>query len=131
MRKTLIAIMLASAALPGAALAQSGSGAAAGAAGGAVTGAVVGGPVGAVVGGVAGAAIGGAIDPPPAQVREYVMHENVPSVAVQQEVTVGAALPSTVKVYSIPQTTEYQYAVVNERRVIVEPKTRKIVQIVE
>lgn len=101
-----------------------------GAVGGAAAGAVVGGPVGAVVGGTIGAAVGTAAEPP-AEVRTYVTRERVPSVRVQEEVVVGRPLPATVELRTIPNHNDYAYAVVNERRVIVEPKTRKIIQIVE
>jgi hypothetical protein len=101
-----------------------------GAVGGAAAGAVVGGPVGAVVGGTVGAAAGSAAEPP-AGVRTYVMREHVPSVAVQEEVVVGQPLPRTVQIRKIPKYKDYSYAVVNNKRVIVEPRSRKVVQIIE
>lgn len=110
---------------------QQNSGALTGAAGGAVTGAVVGGPVGAAVGGVAGAIIGGAIAPPPPQVERYVVTQQVPSVTVREQVVVGEPLPSGVVVYPVPEDPEYQYAFVNERYVIVEPGTRRVVKVIQ
>lgn len=101
-----------------------------GAVGGAAAGAVVGGPVGAVVGGTVGAAVGAAAEPP-AEVRTYVTRETVPSVRVTERVAVGEPLPATVELRTIPNHREYVYAVVNDRRVIVEPKTRKVIQIIE
>lgn len=103
---------------------------AAGAVGGAAIGAVVGGPVGAVVGGVAGASIGAAGEPPQ-EVRSYVVRERQPSVRIEREVVVGEPLPDTVRLYTIPDNNNYEYTVVNDRRVIVEPRTRKVIQIVE
>lgn len=104
-----------------------------GAAGGAVTGAIVGGPVGAAVGGVAGAIVGTAIDPPPQKVVTYVREAPMPTerVVVQERVVVGEALPSTVVVQQIPENPNHAYAVVNERRVIVEPSSRRVVQVIE
>ncbi|MFC5067375.1 DUF1236 domain-containing protein [Flaviflagellibacter deserti] len=103
----------------------------AGAASGAAAGAVVGGPVGAVVGGVAGAAIGTAIDPPPAEVRTVVMEAPPPrSVVIEQEVQVGQPLPETVVLQPVPRYEKYTYAVVNEKRVIVEPSSRKVLQVI-
>ena len=32
---------------------------------------------------------------------------------------------------TVPSHTEYRYAVVNDRRVIVEPRTRKIIRIID
>ena len=103
-----------------------------GAAGGAVTGAVVGGPVGAAVGGVAGAIVGSAIDPPQ-RVVTYVQEQPLPpsEAVVQDRIVVGQALPETVVVTPVPDNPAYAYAVVNHERVIVQPKTRKVVKIIE
>lgn len=122
--------------LPLAAHAQSSGGAATGAVGGAAAGAAVGGPVGAAVGGVTGAIVGGALAPADTgRVKEYVVREHRPSVRVQDKVVVGEALPSSVELYSVPADTgvktEYRYTVVNDRTVLVDPRTRKIIQIIE
>ena len=130
MRNVLFASVAAAAlAFPGAALAQT-SGTVSGAAGGAATGAVVGGPVGAAVGGVAGAAIGTAIDPPPEEVKTYVIHEDTPSVEVQGDVAVGYVVPETVELHTVPKHEKYSYTVINKHRVIVDPKTRKVIEVV-
>ena len=128
--------------IPAAAFAQSNSGAAGGAASGAATGAVggaiVGGPVGAVVGGVGGAVggaiVGGIAADQRTEFRTYVTQQKVPSVAYREKVVVGATLPETVTYREVPAKygkTEYRYTVVNDQTVLVEPKTRKIVQIIE
>lgn len=102
-----------------------------GAAGGAVTGAIVGGPVGAAVGGVAGALVGTAIDPPPQQVVQYVQEAPAPEkVVVKEKIAVGVALPETVVVTPVPDNPKYAYAVVNDARVIVEPSSRKVIQVI-
>jgi hypothetical protein len=101
-----------------------------GAVGGAAAGAVVGGPVGAVVGGTVGAAVGAAGEPP-VEVRTYVTREQVPSVRVTEKIVVGEPLPATVTLRPVPNHAKYSFAVVNDRRVIVEPRTRKIIQIIE
>lgn len=101
-----------------------------GAIGGAAVGAVVGGPVGAVVGGAVGATVGAAAEPP-VEVRTYVAKERRASVRLEREVVVGEPLPPNVVLYEIPNTHEYEYSVVNDRRVIVEPRSRKVVYIVE
>ncbi|MBB6488689.1 DUF1236 domain-containing protein [Rhizobium lusitanum] len=102
-----------------------------GAAGGAVTGAVVGGPVGAAVGGVAGAIVGTAIDPPPQKVVTYVREQPLPEegTVVRERVVVGQPLPGAVIVRTVPENPRYAYAVVNHQRVIVEPSSRKVIQI--
>ncbi|WP_046867689.1 DUF1236 domain-containing protein [Microvirga massiliensis] len=135
MRKSLLTITcLAAFAMPFAASAQSEAGAAAGATTGAIGGAVVGGPVGAVVGGAAGAIIGGLTADQSRQVRQYVIQQERPSVRVQEQVVVGQPLPRTVELYELPPDvgvqTEYRYGVVNNQRVIVEPGTRRVVEVI-
>lgn len=129
MLKTLMAVSAVSLALGSIAVAQ--EGAATGAAGGAVTGAIVGGPVGAAVGGVAGAVIGDALTPPPAEVRTYVVEQDIPSVAVERQVVVGEALPDSVEYRVVPGHESYAYTVVNDRRVIVDPRNRTVVQVLD
>ena len=115
------------------ALAQ-GGGVAAGAASGAVGGAVVGGPIGAAVGGVAGAIVGGIADQQQPQFRQYVVTQKAPSYTYAEEVRVGAVLPAQgVTYYEVPadyKVQGYRYTVVNDTPVLVDPGTRRIVQIV-
>lgn len=117
--------------MSGAALAQSST--VNGAAGGAVTGAIVGGPVGAAVGGIAGAVAGTVIDPPSQKVVTYVREAPAPTtrVVVKEKVVVGNALPETVVVTPVPDNPTYAYAIVNDERVIVEPSSRKVVQVIK
>ncbi|MFP3547389.1 DUF1236 domain-containing protein [Rhizobium sp. SIMBA_035] len=130
LRKISIAAALSAAFLSGTALAQSST--VNGAAGGAVTGAIVGGPVGAAVGGVAGAVVGTVIDPPPQKVVTYVKEAPAPTtrVVVKEKVVVGQPLPETVVVTPVPENPTYSYAIVNDERVIVEPSSRKVVQVI-
>jgi phage tail tape-measure protein len=121
---------------PVAAQAQNPAGSTAGAATGAATGAIVGGPVGAVVGGIGGAAAGGALTAPQTtQVQQYVVTQRRPSVRVQDRVVVGETLPQQVELYAIPADagvqTQYRYSVVNDRTVLVDPGTRRIIQVIE
>jgi hypothetical protein len=119
--------------LPLAAHAQ--SGAAAGATTGAVTGAVVGGPVGAAVGAGVGAVAGGIADETRPRFRSYVTERRVPSYRYEREVRVGADLPSSgVTYYEVPReygVTNYRYTVVNDRPVLVDPSTHRIVQVID
>jgi hypothetical protein len=75
-----------------------------------------------------------AIDRRPA-FREYIIRERVPSYTIPDRVIVGGVLPEAgVTYYEVPQTfgaTPYRYTVVNGRTVLVEPRTRRIVQVVE
>jgi len=68
---------------------------------------------------------------PPDEVITYVQRERVPSVRIEGDVTVGYALPPTVQLRPVPRHELYSYTVVNDRRVIVEPTTRKIIRIIE
>ena len=67
--------------------------------------------------------------------REYIVRERVPNYTVSERVVVGGVLPETgVTVYDVPQTygtTPYRYTVVNGQTVLVEPRSRRIVQVVD
>lgn len=52
-------------------------------------------------------------------------------VVVKEKVVVGQPLPDTVVVTPIPDETGYAYAIVNDERVIVEPSTRKVIQVIQ
>src|SRR3981081_3293995 len=66
--------------------------------------------------------------------REYIVREHVPNYIVPDRVIVGGVLPETgVTYYDVPQTfgvTPYRYTVVNGQTVLIEPRTRRIVQVV-
>jgi len=101
-------------------------GTAAGLAGGAAIGAAVGGPVGAVIGGALGAGVGSTL--PPVEVRSYVTANPVAPVAVNTQLAVGATLPAGAYLRPVPGYA-YQYGYFNDRAVIVEPSTRRIVYV--
>jgi len=131
--KKLVFITAAATLLAGTVVAQESDGrnATTGMVGGAATGAILGGPVGAGVGAVVGATLGGALTPPPPEVVTYVQQQPAPpSVVVQQPVVVGKPIPETVVLTPIPESPNYAFAVVNEQRVIVEPKSRTVVQVI-
>ena len=97
------------------------------------------GPVGAVVGGVIGGVVGGVtgvlgVDERP-RFRSYVVEQRRPSFQYREDVRVGAVLTDDgVTYYDVPPeygAREYRYTVVNGRTVLVEPRTRRIVEIVE
>jgi len=122
-------------ALPIPAHAQSNGGVVTGAAAGAVGGAVVGGPVGAVVGGVGGAIVGGMATQQSPRFHEYVATQKRPSYRYSDEIAVGSILPSDGPAYyPVPEeygVREYQYSVVNGHTVLVDPRSRRIVQILD
>jgi hypothetical protein len=129
-------IVIAALALPLAAHAQ---GTLQGAAEGAEAGGRAAGPIGAIVGGTVGAATGtvegilGVEERP--RFREYVVREQRPSYRYRGDVHVGVVLPEAgVTYYEVPseyRAKGYRYTVVNDRVVLVEPRTRRVIQIVE
>jgi hypothetical protein len=78
--------------------------------------------------------VGIAIDQRPA-FREYIVRERVPSYTIPDRVVIGRILPeSGVTFYDVPQTfgaSPYRYTVVNGETVLVEPRTRRIVQVID
>jgi len=94
-------------------------------------GAIVGGTIGGVVGGVAG--ILGADERP--RFHSYVVEQRRPSYRYQGDVRVGAVLPEEgVTYYDVPPeygVREYRYTIVNDEPVLVDPHTRRIVEVVE
>lgn len=68
-------------------------------------------------------------------IHKYVIEHKVAPVEVPSDVTVsvGTALPDTIDLQQIDVpdvSTEYQYVVVNGQTLVVDPQTRKIVQII-
>jgi hypothetical protein len=67
--------------------------------------------------------------------REYVVRERVPTYTVPDRVVVGGTLPEAgVTYYDVPQTygsTPYRYTVVNGQTILVEPRSRRIVQVID
>jgi len=132
-----IAVVTALLASPLAAQAQ---GVPAGAGRGAAEGAAVGGPVGAAVGGVVGGVAGGVggllgVDEGP-RFHDYVIREHRSSYRYSEDPRVGMVLPSHgVVFYRVPReyrvSPRYRYTVVNERPVLVDPRTRRVVQVID
>lgn len=96
------------------------------------------GPVGAVVGGFVGGVVGGVagvlgIEQRP-RFHSYVIQQRHPSYQYREDVRVGAVLPETgVEYYEVPPeygARNYQYTVVNGHTVLIDPRTRRIVEIV-
>ncbi len=153
MRQYIIAgsLIAALAALPLTAQAQVIQGTENGAASGAATGNSVAGPLGGLVGGAVGAGVGAATgavgtatgivggilgtDERP-RFHDYVEQENYPSYRWRHALRVGAILPrSGVTYYEVPNdypdAHRYRYARVNDRTVLVDPRTHRIVDIID
>jgi Protein of unknown function (DUF1236) len=97
---------------------------------GARAGGDVAGPLGAMVGGTVGAAVGAGLEIPNAVINS-IDGDRAPSVVVRERVVVGEPLPPDVELRPVPRYSEYRYAVVNDRRVIVDPQTRRVIKIIE
>jgi hypothetical protein len=129
-------IVLATLALPLAAQAQ---GTVRGAQEGAAEGGHAAGPVGAVVGGTVGAAagtVGGILgDQDRPRFRDYVAREHPRDYRYNGDLRVGAVLPERgVTYYDVPSEYHvkgYRYAYVNDRPVLVEPHSHRVVQVIE
>ena len=67
--------------------------------------------------------------------RDYVVEQRVPAFRIPDRVAVGATLPeSGVTYYDVPQrfgATTYRYTVVNGETVLVEPRSRRIVEVMD
>ena len=64
-------------------------------------------------------------------IREYVEKQPLASVKIPGvELNIGSTLPDTVELHEVPDV-EYRYVVVDDRTVVVDPGTRKIVKIIE
>jgi hypothetical protein len=113
----------------GSAFAQSTT--ATGAVNGARTGGQAAGPIGEIVGGTVGAAVGAAIEIPNAVVRSVEGVRDPSFVTIEEPVVVGEPLPASVEVRPVPGYTDYRYAVVNNQRVIVDPRTRRVIRVIE
>jgi hypothetical protein len=97
------------------------------------------GPLGAIVGGVLGGVAGGAaailgVEERP-RFHHYVEERHHRSYVYREDLRVGAVLPEEgVEYYEVPPeygVREYRYTVVNGRTVLVEPRTHRIVEIID
>ncbi len=102
--------------------------------GGVAAGAAVGATGGVTVVAAAGASVTIITDANTPKFREFIVKEHHPSYAYKGELVIGAELPATgVTYYEVPREygmTEFRYTIVNDRAVLVDVKTHKIVQII-
>lgn len=64
-------------------------------------------------------------------IKEYVKKQPLASVKIPGvELNIGSTLPDTVELHEVPET-KYSYVVVDDRTVVVDPGTRKIVKIIQ
>lgn len=67
-------------------------------------------------------------DPVTTWVTEQPMDDDV---TVTEKVVVGDTLPDKVVIKNVQDHDDFGYAVVNKKRYIVQPKTRKVVKIID
>ncbi|MGH6793767.1 MAG: DUF1236 domain-containing protein, partial [Methylocella sp.] len=98
----------------------------------AARGAAEGGDVGGVAGGIGG--LLGVNEVP--RFHDYVIREHVSSYRYDEDPQVGMILPpSGVVYYRVPReygvSPRYRYTVVNDEPVLVDPRTRRVVQVID
>ncbi len=107
---------------------------------GAANGAAVAGPIGAIVGGAVGAVTGGMAEllgiDQKVRFREFISKEHLPSFTTQNELRPGLCLSlEDITYYPVPPefgvSQDYRYAIVNGEAVIVDPRSRRIVQVID
>jgi len=71
--------------------------------------------------------------PPSEPVSAYVRRQPLPGnpVQVTEAVTVGKALAGNLRLTIVPIDSNYAFAVVNQQRLIVDPRTHVVIQILD
>lgn len=70
------------------------------------------------------------------RIRSYVVENHVRPVETRERIVVGAKVPEDIELRAVPSDwgpsiTNYRYVYTNDHVVLVEPSTRKVIQIVE
>lgn len=66
----------------------------------------------------------------PGEVDSYVAEQPFDeTVTYDGDIVVGEPLPESVVIRQVPEHDDYSYAIVKRQRVIVEPRTRKVIKI--
>jgi hypothetical protein len=68
--------------------------------------------------------------------RQYIVEEQLPSFTVDEPIAVGTVLPpeAGVTYYDVPErfgATTYRYTIVNDHSILVDPRSRRVVQVIE
>jgi hypothetical protein len=82
------------------------------------------------IGGFVGETVGSALELP-GDVIGFVTGHPRRYDRVEERAVVGERLPPRVHVYVIPRHREYVYAYVNDERVLVDPRTRRVIRVIE
>lgn len=70
------------------------------------------------------------------KIKEYVVQQKMKPVRIQERVAVGATLPAEIELHAVPSDWgpsfgRYRYVYVDDDVVLVEPSSRKVIQIIE
>lgn len=69
------------------------------------------------------------------KIREYVVKQHVSPVTIRERVTVGATVPADVELMPVPAewgvARGHRYFYWNDRVVLVEPSSRRVIEIIE
>jgi hypothetical protein len=69
-------------------------------------------------------------------IKEYVVREKVKPVTIRESVRVGATIPAEVELVTVPEAwgpsfTRYRYVYSNDNVVLVEPSSRRVIQVID
>jgi hypothetical protein len=69
-------------------------------------------------------------------IRGYVVEERVPPVTIEEDIVVGATLPAEIELVPVPEAwgpelRTYRYLYADDRVVLVEPDTRRVIEVIE
>jgi hypothetical protein len=70
------------------------------------------------------------------KIKEYVVEEKVSPVTVRERIVVGATLPTEVELRPVPQAwgpgiAKYRYVYAGDNVVLVDPSSRRVVEIID
>jgi hypothetical protein len=70
------------------------------------------------------------------KIKQYVVQQKVRPVTVKERVTVGAVLPPDVEFAAVPsdwgpELSRYRYVYTNDHVVLVEPSSRRVIQVID
>src|SRR5215210_3459320 len=70
------------------------------------------------------------------RIKQYVVQQKVRPVTVKERVTVGTVLPADVEFAAVPgdwgpELGRYRYVYTNDNVVLVEPSSRRVIQIID
>ena len=70
------------------------------------------------------------------KIKQYVVQQKVKPVTVKERITVGATLPADVELMAVPgdwgpEVSRYRYVYSDNHVVLVEPSSRRVIQVID